>query len=170
MSVLETIQKRSSVRNYADTPIDEAVLERVLEAGRLAPTASNQQQNKVVVVKDQTLREQLAEACCGQSFVAKAPVVLVVCVTNEVNMPCGQPARTVDASIALSFMVLEATEEGLGTCWLGAFNGDQVKEVLNIPAEYTVIAVTPLGYPARETKIREKKPMEEFVIKEKWLK
>ena len=83
-------------------------------------------------------------------------------------MRCGQPARTVDCSIALSFMMLEAAEQGLGTCWLGAFEQEGVRRALHIPPEYDIVAVSPLGYPAEEGRPRSRKPLEELVVRERW--
>ena len=83
-------------------------------------------------------------------------------------MACGQPARTIDGSIAMSFMILEAEELGLGTCWLGAFYNDQVKSALSIPEEYDVVAVTPIGYPAEEIPARPRKSAGEVISWEKF--
>jgi nitroreductase len=149
MDVLEAISKRRSVRAYADKDVEEEKLLKVLEAGRLAPSAKNRQEWRFVVVKDRETRRKLVKACMGQRYVEQAPVTLVGCaVGTDYYMPCGQLAYTVDVSIAFSFMMLEAAELGLGTCWLGAFHEDEVKEILNIPEAMRVVVVMPLGYPA----------------------
>ena len=149
MDVLTAIGRRRSIRAYADKPVEEAELQKVLEAGRLAPSAKNRQDWKFVVVRDPAVRKELARAAHGQHFLEQAPVAIVGCgVEPKYVMPCGQPAYTVDVSIAFAFMVLEATELGLGTCWLGAFDEDAVKKLLGVPAEFRVVAITPLGYPA----------------------
>jgi len=170
MTVFEAIKKRKSVRNYFNRPIEKEKIEQILEAGRLAPTASNEQQIKILVVTDDVLRLEMVNACFNQKFVAEAPAILVLCATNERNMRCGQPARTIDCSIALSFMMLEAVELGLGTCWLGDFYSDQVKRVLNIPDDYSIIAVAPIGYPSdmnqRQTP---RKSQDELVIYNRWM-
>lgn len=149
MDVLETISKRKSVRAYADKDIEKEKLLKVLEAGRLSPSAKNRQEWRFIVVKDRETRRKLVSACMGQRFIEQAPVTLVGCaVGTDYYMPCGQLAYTVDVSIAFSFMMLEAAELGLGTCWLGAFHEDEVKEILNIPDAMRVVVVMPLGYPA----------------------
>ena len=168
MTVMEAIEKRKRIRAYLDRPIPPAALEAVLQAGQLAPSARNQQAWKFVVATEPALREQLAEACCGQRFVAQAPAVLVLCADQAAQMRCGQPARTVDCSIALSFMMLEAAEQGLGTCWLGAFEQEGVRRALHIPPEFDIVAVSPLGYPAEEGRPRSRKPLEELVVRERW--
>ncbi len=149
MDVFEAISKRKSVRAYADKDVEEEKLLKVLEAGRLAPSAKNRQEWRFIVVRDPETRRKLTKACYGQRFVEQAPVTLIACAMYaDYIMPCGQPAYTVDVSIALSFMMLEATDLGLGTCWLGAFHEGEVKEILNIPDAMRVVAVMPLGYPS----------------------
>lgn len=166
MTVMEAIEARKSIRAYSGQPIEAEKLDRVLEAGRLAPSAKNQQAWKFVVVTDPALRARMVEACSGQKFVGEAPAVLVVCADNRREMLCGQLACTVDCSIALSFMMLEAAEQGLGTCWLGAFSADAVRELLQIPEQYAVVAVTPLGYPAVDGNPRSRKSRDEVVVRE----
>lgn len=169
MEIMEIIKERKSVRKYLDKPIEKEKLDKVLEAGRLAPSARNQQEWKFVVVTDEELRLQMVEACVNQKFVAEAPALLVICATSERNMRCGQPARTIDCSIALSFMMLQAVELGLGTCWLGDFYADKVKNILNIPEGHSVVAVTPIGYPADvNQKATPRKSQEEVVIYNQW--
>ena len=162
MTVMEAIRGRKSIRAYTGEPVEEEKLIQVLEAGQLAPSARNQQAWKFYAVKNPSLREKIKEACYGQNFVGEAPVVLVACANDVRDMRCGQPARTVDCSIAMSFMILEATELGLGTCWIGSFSPDEIRKILNIPADYDIVAVSPLGYPAVEGNPRSRKPLPEI--------
>ena len=137
---------------------------KVLEAARLSPSAANRQQWKFIVVKNTEKRRQLAEAACGQSFVSQAPVVLVACATEvQAIMPCGQPTYTVDVSIAFAYLILQACELGLGTCWIGAFKEDEVKKILRIPEPIRVVAMSPLGYPAHPIPPRPRKSLAEIV-------
>ena len=169
MSVLDVIKTRHSIRKYKSMPVEDEKLMSVLEAGRLAPAANNAQQWKFIVVRDKDLINKLVPACGGQSFIAEAPIVLVFCaVGDERMMYCGQPAATVDCSIALSFMILEASELGLSTCWLGYFNNDKVKRVLNVPADSNVVAVTPLGYADGTAAARPRKEISEVVAYDGW--
>ena len=166
MTVMEAIQERHSVRHYAAKPVEEEKLQKVLEAGRLAPSANNEQAWKFVVVTDPELREKMVEACHNYAFVGEAPVILAVCSDHIRSMRCGQPARTVDCSIALSFMMLEATELGLGSCWIGAFEEDKVRSLLNVPPEFQIVAVTPLGYPEGKVDSHPRRPLGEIVLRE----
>ncbi len=168
MTIMEAIQNRRSIRNYKSTPVEKEKLEKILEAGRLAPSARNVQAWKFIMVTDPETISKLAPACCGQSSVAQAPAFLAVCTNEPSVMACGQPARTIDGAIAMSFMILEAEELGLGTCWIGAFYNDQVKEVLGIPEEFDVVAVTPIGYAAEEPSARPRKGTDDVVRWEKF--
>ena len=122
MNVLDAIKLRRSIRSYQDKPIEEEKLLRVLEAGRLAPSAKNMQEWRYVIVKDKDLRKRVAVAANNQYFLAEAPVIIVGCATMaDYVLTCGQPAHTVDVSISMDHMTLQAVEEGLATCWIGAF-------------------------------------------------
>lgn len=164
MTVLEAVERRVSARAFSDKAIEPEKLDRILRAGWLAPTASNQQRNKIIAVTDPALRLQLVSACEEQGFVGEAPVVLVTCADQDRSMICGQSARTIDCAIAMSFMRLQAIEEGLQGCWLGWFHPEQVREILNIPPEYLVVAITPIGYPKVAGERSYKKSMDEVVV------
>ena len=169
MDVFTAISNRRSVRKYQAKEVEEHKIERILEAGRLSPSAGNRQEWKFVVVKDKAIKQQLVVAARGQSSVEEAPVVLVGCAVDaSAIMPCGQYTYTVDLSIAFAYMILEAEELGLGTCWLGAFDEDVVKKALDIPEEVRVVAMTPLGYPAESPSARPRKTMKEIVCYEKY--
>lgn len=168
MHVADAINARKSIRKYLPDTVEEEKLLKVLEAGRLAPSASNGQKWKFIAVREEETRMRLAKACCSQLWVAQAPVILVLCAYEQRDMPCGQSARTVDCSIALSFMMLQAQELGLSTCWLGAFSNNDVKTLLSIPADADVIAVAPLGYAAEEGRPRVRKSAEEVFCFERW--
>ncbi|UTB32014.1 MAG: nitroreductase family protein [Methanobacterium sp. ERen5] len=169
MDVFEAIESRRSIRKYITKEVEQDKVDKVVESARIAPSAANRQEWKFLVVKDQKTRDQLVDACMGQKFVAQAPILIVACSTeSEKIMPCGQYAYSVDLSIALSFMILEATELGLGTCWLGAFKEDEVKSILNIPEEIRLVGLTTLGYPDESPDKRPRKSFEEVVVNEKW--
>jgi len=164
MNVYEAIKTRRSVRAYQDKPVPQEVLNRILETARLAPSAGNQQARKFVVVTDKKLREKLAEAAHNQSFIARAPVVIAAVGLNpQKMMSCGIPADPVDVAIAVDHMTLAAVEEGLGTCWIGAFSQEKVCDLLNIPSSYKVIELLTLGYPADTPGQKSRKSLEEIV-------
>jgi nitroreductase len=169
MNVSDAIRQRRSVRSYLERPVEAEKLERVLDAGRRAPSARNMQEWKFVVVRDAPTRARLAEAACGQAFVGQAPVVLAACaIACGHVMTCGQHCYPIDLAIAVDHMTLQAVEEGLGTCWIGAFHEAKVKEILGIPAPVRVVALLPLGYPAQVPPPTARKPPEEIVAWERW--
>ena len=167
MELKEAIKKRQSIRDYQDKPVPEEKLTRVLEAARLAPSANNMQPWKFVVVTDSKRRQELARAANRQTFVGQAPVVIAAVATNpESIMSSGIPRYAVDLAIAVDHMTLAAVDEGLGTCWIGAFSQQRVKEILNIPDRYRVVALLPLGFPAEETAMKLRKSLDEIVCYE----
>lgn len=167
MNTHEVIKKRRSVRAYTSEEVPEEKLQRILEVARMAPSASNRQQYKFVVVREPEKRKQLAEAAAGQGFVGEAPVVLVAVSLNpERIMSCQVPAYAVDLAIAVDHITLAAVEEGLGTCWIGAFSQQEVKEILNIPEKYKVVALLPLGFPADSPGAKVRKSLEELICYE----
>ena len=168
MTVYEAIETRKSIREYEKRPVDREALARVLEAGRLAPTARCSNATRFVVVDDPELLKKVQAACMGQPVMGKAPMALIVCSDSTRVMGCDQRVSTIDCSIALSFMMLAATAEGLGTCWIGGFEQPPLKEALCIPEEYDVVALTPLGYPAEEGRPRDRKPLAEMVSENGW--
>lgn len=147
MEVIDVIRRRYSVRDYLDKSIPEDVLLRILDAARLAPSARNIQEWRFVVVKDLNLRKQLVPACNNQQFILSAPVIIACCsVVNDYIMRCGQKANAIDLAIAIDHMTLQAVAEGLGTCWIGSFYPDKVRNVLNIPDQIDIIQMLALGY------------------------
>jgi nitroreductase len=169
MDVKEAILRRRSIRAYVSKPVPEDVLNRVLDAARLAPSAKNRQEWRFIVVREAEARKRVVDATNNQLFVGAAPVILVFCATEgDYVMRCGQNGGTVDTSIALSYVTLAAVEEGLGTCWVGSFYEDKMKAALGIPAGARVVAVTPLGYPAEDPPARGRRAMKEVVSFDKW--
>jgi len=169
MDVFTAISQRSSVRAYKEREVEEEKLKRVLDAARLAPSASNRQEWKFLVVRDKETRKRLAKAALGQSFVAQAPVVIVACATEtERVMACGQSAYTVDVSIACAYMTLQACELGLGTCWLGAFQEGVVKDILKIPEHIRVVTMLPLGYPDQPPTAKTRRSLDKIVCYEEY--
>ncbi len=166
MKVLDVIQKRRSIRKYKEDPIPEEAFRRVLEAARLAPSGSNIQPWKFIIVKDKALKEKLAQASAGQFFMAEAPVIIVGCGFPDncyAHMGRYMKSWSVDVTIALEHLILQAQEEGLGTCWIGSFEEEEVKAILNIPENVKVLALTPLGYPDEIPRFRRRKSLDEII-------
>jgi nitroreductase len=171
MDVAEAIRKRRSIRSYSSKPVEDSKLNLILESARLAPSASNRQEWRFIVVKDKEKRQKLCEAAKGQKFVEEAPVVIACCAeTDNHVMSCGQLTYPIDVAIAMTNMTLKAVEEGLGTCWVGAFYEDKVKETLGIPEHIRVVELLPLGYPESVPAEKPKKNLEEIVMYERWTK
>ena len=169
MDVHKVIQSRRSIRAYDSREVEEDKLVRVLESGRLSPSAGNRQERRFIIIRDAKTRKLLSEAAKDQKFVAQAPVVIAACsVESEYVMSCGQSAYPIDTAIAVDHMTLQAVEEGLGTCWIGAFDEKKVKEILNIPEEVRVVALLPLGYPSAIPRPTARKSLDEIVMWEKW--
>lgn len=147
MDVYEAIQNRHSVRAYTDEAVDEATLRRVLDAGRIAPSARNRQDWMFVVVRDAATQAKLV-AACGQGWMSQAPVIVAVVSTAPRTMHCEIPAGPVDCSIAIDHMTLAAVAEGLGTCWIGHFDQGACCEILAVPETCEIIELMTLGHPA----------------------
>ncbi|MEJ5308584.1 MAG: nitroreductase family protein [Anaerolineae bacterium] len=147
---LETIWKRRSIRKYKPEPVPEEDLHLILEAARRAPTGSNKQNWKMVVVTDPEMRRKTAEACSGQMWMADAAVILCL-----VTLP-GE-GKT-NGAIVLDHAILAATSLGYGTCWIGAYDEAKVKAVLGIPDDHGIVCLTPVGIPAEEPAARPRKP------------
>jgi nitroreductase len=147
MDVHEAIRSRNSVREYLPTPVPEESLTKVLEAARLAPSSSNRQEWRFIVVRDSDRRSRLAEAANNQMWIAAAPVIIAaVGIDPRSIMTCGVPRYAVDLSIAITHMMLAATEENLGTCWIGAFSQEKVRKILGVKDDCMVVTIMPIGY------------------------
>jgi nitroreductase len=169
MSILSEILERRSIGGFKPTPVSAAKLERVLEAGRLAPSAKNRQEWRFVVVQKKALREKLQEAAFGEEKVGQAPAVIALCTTNiEYRMPNGQLSYPVDLGIAAGFMSLQAVHEGLGTCLLGTYDEAAVKELLSVPYSMKVVLLLLLGHPAELPEARPRKPLRSIVSHDHW--
>jgi len=170
MKVFDAICLRRSIRRYKSDPVEKRKLERILEAGRLSPSAVNKQPWHFIVVRDHSVRESL-RASYGQSWFVNAPLIIVVCAdpSSAWVRRDGEEFWKVDAAIAMQDMILCATEEGLGTCWIGAFSEEPARRVLKIPEKIRIAAMTPLGY-ADESKepVSDRKPLKKITHYEYW--
>ena len=171
MSVLDVIRDRRSIRRYKEDAIPEDVFGRVMEAARLAPSGKNFQPWKFIAVGDRKLKEELAAASRGQYFMARAPLVIVACGFPDQSYPRqGNYMKSwpIDVAIALQHLMLQAQEEGLGTCWIGAFEEKDVKRILGVPEDVKVLALTPLGYPDEAPRDRGRKSLEEILSRDRF--
>jgi nitroreductase len=153
MDIHDVFRRRRSVRKYRKQPVPPEAVERCLEAARLAPSWRNGQPWHFIIVREQEAIQQLVRAgWLGGAinlWLKDVPLIVVACADPRPSGQKGdQPYYLVDVAIALEHLVLAATAEGLGTCWIGGFNEEKVREVLDIPNRIRVVAMTPLGYPA----------------------
>ena len=149
MTFQELAKNRYSVRSFRENPIEKEHMDLILEAGRVAPTACNFQPQKIYVARSAEAREKLASVC---RCTFGAPVILVVGYDRTRDwknklMP-GLTSGETDAAIVCTHMMLQAADLGIGSCWVGYFNPEQVAEVLGLPENITVTALLPIGYPA----------------------
>lgn len=169
MDVMSAIKERRSIRKYSNKLVEDEKLQNILEAARLSPSADNNQGWKFVVIKDSQTRRKLVETT-GQAWLASAPIIIACCGTNPATvMPNGQPKYSIDLSIATSFMMLEATNQGLGTCWLGGYDESAVKKALDIPDEVRVVSMLSLGYPDENPAPRPRKELNKIISYERYL-
>ena len=179
--MIEAIQHRRSVRKFQAQPIEDDKLNGILEAARLAPSGNNRQPWFFIVIKDERVKQEVAQATNNQSWIASAPVVIVavadMCARSQDyagmfvdEETSGFDLKRVirDTSIAISHILLEVDNQGLGACWCGAFTQEGIRPVLGIPEEKFVLAVIPVGYPAEEPKAKPRKTLEEIVKYERW--
>jgi len=182
MSILDIIRARHSVRRYLDTPVEEEKILQILEAARLAPSWRNQQCWKFIVIKDPLVRKNIIQqtGTYNQGWLGSAPTIIVACGDPAASgIKNNQNYYLVDVAIAVEHLVLAATELGLGTCWIGTFDAEKMKEILNIPQHIEIVMLTPLGYPTEKeglvgkiarTVVRSKKrkDIEQIFCYDKW--
>ena len=171
-SFMDLVETRRSIRSYKPREVEEEKLDYILQAFRKAPSAKNLQPWKLIVVKDKKKIRDLSIACNNQTFLAEAPILIVACAKEDEAygvMGGYMNSYPIDLGIALEHLILAATEKGLGTCWIGAFKEKLVKDLLDVPDNIIVVAITPLGYPAVEGRTRERKPLSEIVCYDKYI-
>lgn len=163
---METIRSRRSIRKYKTESVSEKDIEHVLEAARLAPSWTNRQCWRYIIVTDENLRKRITT----RDWAAQAPVIIVGCADpTKAGDKDGKPYYMLDMGISMEHLVLAATEKGLGTCWIGGqFDEKTVKDALAIPENIRVVALTPLGYPDESPAPKGRKTLEEMTSRNRW--
>lgn len=170
MDFFDVIENRYSVRAYLPDPVEDDKLNRVLEAGRLAPTAHNNQPFQIIVIHTKGREEELRRIY-GRDWFTQPPLVLCVCGLPHQGWVRGYDQRSyldIDAAIVMDHMILAATALGLGTCWIASFDTNAAVELLGLPEHVVPLLFTPLGYPADKPGVRERKPLSELARYERW--
>jgi nitroreductase len=166
MEFMAVVRKRRSIRSYSSKKVSKKKIDYILEAARLAPSWTNSQCWKYIIVKNERLRRKIAE----KEWIAEAPII-IVCFADpsESGNKHNQAYYMLDVGISMEHLILAATDIGLGTCWIGGqFNEEKVKKALNIPEKCRVVALTPVGYPKEEPKRKIRKKLHEISIENKW--
>lgn len=169
MDFRDLITKRYSVRAYESQQVEDEKLEQVLDAARLAPTASNRQPFQFIVIHTAGRESELRRIYRSEWF-WKAPIVICACAlpSQAWSRMDNKNYGDVDVTIAMDHLILAATELGLGTCWIAAFDPTAAREVLALPDGVEPVAFTPLGYPADQPGTKRRKPLSDLVRYERW--
>jgi nitroreductase len=166
MDLYEAIYRRQSIRSFEDRDISDEAIKRLISAACQAPSAGNLQTWRFYVVKDKEKKEDLARAALNQHFVSQAPAVIVVC-ADLALAAAGYGERGVslfalqDTAAAIENLLLAAYGEGLGACWVGSFDEEEVRDILRLSTSWKPVAIIPLGYPKRMEKKPRRKMMDE---------
>ncbi len=170
--VLEICKKRRSIRKYLDVPVEWDKVVQILEAGRYAPAAGNLQSFRIVVVSDPGIKKQLAEACLKQYWIEEAPVILAICGKEDRLVHYygerGKFYLTQGCAAVAENMLLTATDLGVGSCWVGAFDTDKVMEAIGAPARAVPHMLITLGYPDEQVPVPPRDVFESMVYIQKY--
>jgi len=169
MEFEKLIRARYSVRSYRRDPVPQEVLAKVLEAARLAPTAANRQAFRILVVHTAG-REGELKRIYGRDWFVQGPLVIGVCILTD---GCwvradGKSYGDVDAAIVMDHLILAAADQGLGSCWIGAFDARAARQILGLPESVEPLAFTPLGYPADRPGKKKRRSVDDLVRFESW--
>ena len=164
MEVLEAIEERRSVREYKPSSIPKEHLNKILEAARLAPSAGNRQPWRFIIVRKPEQKRLLAKIAQNQMFLEDAGVIIVALADAEASPKWFKQ----DVMIAIEHMVLASTSLGYGTCWIGAFQEEQVKQLLGIPERISIVALLPIGIPNEKPRPKPRKDPEEIFFEERY--
>jgi len=175
MNVKEAIESRRSIRKYKADPVEPGQVRELLEAARLAPSGSNTQPWRFIVVTDPAAREALARTSHDQQWMASAPVHIAVCADLGVRPPFNEETPGMDAkrairdtAIAIDHLMLRAVELGLGTCWIGWYTQEAIKPLLGVPDNVFVLGILVVGHPAEHPGPRPRRPLAELAYEGAW--
>jgi len=156
MDVLSAVKDRRSIRSFLQKDIPENILSRLIDALIWAPSAGNLQSRKFYFIKDDRTKKKIAAAALNQNFIANAPVLVVCCADSRIGKRYGRRGIELysiqDVAVSVMALMLVATENKIGTCWVGAFQDDEVSRILDLPDNLRPVVLVPVGYPERTPK------------------
>ena len=167
MDFLELAKKRYSVRAYKSTPVEDEKLKYILEAARMAPTGSNQQAFQLIVVHTKGREEELRRIYDKDWFV-QAPIIICACATTSLGQSYDEGRSYRNVAIVMDHLILAATNLGLGTCWIGAFDPKAARDILGLPEEVKPIVFATVGYLDDEPEPKVRKSIDELIRYEHW--
>ncbi len=169
MDILEEIRNRSTVRSFDGGSIDPEVLDRILDAGRRAPSAKNRQAWRFIAIRQESAKKSLSDACYGDARLIDAGCVIAACTTNiNYTMPNGQLSYPLDIAIAVSFMMLQAEHEGFGTSLLATYDEIAVKDQLTVPHAMRVVILLAIGHSSDKSTYTDRLPRERVISFDHW--
>ena len=169
MDILDVIRSRSTAKSFDGESVDPDALDRILDAGRLAPSAKNRQTWRFVAVRQKDVKKSLSEASYGDPRLIDAGCVIAACTTNiHYTMPNGQPSYPLDMAFAVSFMMLQAEHEGLGTSVLGTYDETAVKDLLTVPHAMRVVILLAIGHSSEKSVYKDRLPKDRVISYDHW--
>lgn len=169
MQVIDEIKNWVTIKKYTSEAIAPDVLERILDAGIRAPSAKNRQPWRFIACTKDSVRAKIEKASFGQEHVGSAPVIIAACTTNtEYKMPNGQNAYPIDISMAVSFMMIQARAEKLGTCVVTTYNEAEIKDILTVPYSMRVVMLLLVGHPDENPILTKRKLRERVISHDHW--
>ncbi len=172
MEVREAIEKRKSVRKFTSKSVDIELIEELLYYANKAPSAGNLQARDFIIVTDEEQKEKLAIASYNQNFIKEAPIVVVFCANLNRISPYGERGRKFyclqDVAASIQNFLLVAVDAGLSTCWVGAFDDNEVCKILDLPPHIKPVAIVPVGYAGEEPYKTDRINIKELIHYNRW--
>ncbi len=179
--MMKQIELRRSIRKYLDKPVDDEIIMKLIESARQAPSGSNTQPWHFIIIKNVKIKQQIAKVSHKQKWMLSAPV-FIACVADirsridfekEIKLDEESPQNELkqiirDTAIAIEHIVLEATKEGLGTCWVAWFTQNEIRPILGLSNDKYVVSIVTVGYPDEEQKPQKRKDLKDIIHFEKW--
>ena len=178
---MEVIEKRRSIRKYKSTPVKEELIKKLITSASLAPSGNNTQPWHFIIADDEVMKEKITAAAHNQQWMNSAPVFIICVADIRARVKTGEkiyldeeyPSFDLkkiirDTAISIEHLVLEATEQGLGTCWVAWYKQEEMRAVLGIPEDKFVVGIITVGYADEEPKKRPRKDIELMIHRNKW--